>query len=150
MRLLIRRVEFAKVCVAGALVGQIDKGLVVYIGIENNDQISDLNWGVKKILGLRIFEDANGKMNLPVDQEMGILVISQFTLHGNLKKGYRPSFNRAAEPALAVSLYTSFLEILGSSFNGTLQTGKFGAQMKVELHEDGPVTIWLDSNNKNY
>ena len=150
MRLLVRRVEAASVRVAGSVTGQINQGLLVYIGIEKMDQLADLEWGSKKVLGLRIFDDHEGKMNLPIRDEMGILVVSQFTLCGNLKKGYRPSFNRAASPSLAISLYEKFLEILGNSFCGELETGKFGAHMKIEMQEDGPVTIWLDSQNKSY
>lgn len=150
MRLLVRRVNSASVNVAGAVVGKINQGLAVYIGIEDNDEISDLEWGAKKITGLRIFEDSEGKMNLPINQNMGILVISQFTLHGNVKKGYRPSFNHAATPAKAKSLYEKFIETLQKSFGGVLQTGKFGAHMNIALQEDGPVTIWLDSKNKSY
>lgn len=150
MRLLVRRVEAASVRVAGSVTGQINQGLLVYIGIEKMDQLADLEWGSKKVLGLRIFDDHEGKMNLPIRDEMGILVVSQFTLYGNLKKGYRPSFNKAAQPSIAISLYEKFLEILGNSFCGDLETGKFGAHMNIEIKEDGPVTIWLDSQNKSY
>lgn len=150
MRLLVRRVEAASVRVAGSLTGQINHGLLVYIGIEKMDQVADLEWGSKKVLGLRIFDDHEGKMNLPIRDDMGILVVSQFTLCGNLKKGYRPSFNKAAPPSMAISLYEKFLDILGNSFCGDLETGKFGAHMNIEMKEDGPVTIWLDSQNKSY
>ncbi len=150
MRLLVRRVEAASVRVAGCLTGQINHGLLVYIGIEKMDQVADLEWGSKKVLGLRIFDDHEGKMNLPIRDDMGILVVSQFTLCGNLKKGYRPSFNKAAPPSMAITLYEKFLDILGNSFCGDLETGKFGAQMNIEMKEDGPVTIWLDSQNKSY
>ena len=142
--------ETASVRVAGSVTGQINHGLLVYIGIEKMDQVSDLAWGSKKVLGLRIFDDHEGKMNLPIRDDMGILVVSQFTLCGNLKKGYRPSFNKAAPPSIAISLYEKFLEILGNSFCGALETGEFGAQMSIEMKEDGPVTIWLDSQNKSY
>ena len=150
MRLLVRRVETASVRVAGSVTGQINHGLLVYIGIEKMDQVSDLAWGSKKVLGLRIFDDHEGKMNLPIRDDMGILVVSQFTLCGNLKKGYRPSFNKAAPPSIAISLYEKFLEILDNSFCGDLETGEFGAHMNIEMKEDGPVTIWLDSQNKSY
>ena len=150
MRFLIRRVYAASVECAESTVGQIADGLVVYVGIANDDEITDIEWGVKKILGLRIFEDKSGKMNLPISEKMGILVISQFTLFGNLKKGYRPSFNRAAPPDLAYNMYDKFVEILGDSFPGLLQTGKFGAHMRIALVENGPVTIWLDSQNSKY
>jgi D-tyrosyl-tRNA(Tyr) deacylase len=136
--------------VADSVVGQINEGLVVYIGLEKIDQVADLEWGSKKVLGLRIFDDEEGKMNLPITDEMGILVVSQFTLCGNLKKGYRPSFNHAAPPSIAISLYEKFLEILGNYFEGHLQTGKFGAHMNIAMKENGPVTIWLDSQNKSY
>ena len=150
MRFLIRRVYAASVECAESTVGQIANGLVVYVGVANDDEITDIEWGVKKILGIRIFEDKSGKMNLPISEKMGILVISQFTLYGNLKKGYRPSFNRAAPPDLACSMYDKFVEILGDSFPGFLQTGKFGAHMRIALVENGPVTIWLDSQNSKY
>lgn len=150
MRLLVRRVEDAKVEVNELIVGQIGAGLAVYVGIEMNDCQNDIEWSVKKIIGLRIFDDSDGKMNLPVSSQMGLLIVSQFTLWGNLKKGYRPSFNRAAPPEFAESFYGSFLSSLRNSFPGDLQSGKFGAQMRIELHEDGPVTIWLDSKDKNY
>jgi D-tyrosyl-tRNA(Tyr) deacylase len=143
-------VETASVRVAGSVTGQINHGLLVYIGIEKMDQVSDLAWGSKKVLGLRIFDDHEGKMNLPIRDDMGILVVSQFTLCGNLKKGNRPSFNKAAPPSFAISLYEKFLEILGNSFCGDLETGEFGAHMNIEMKEDGPVTIWLDSQNKSY
>lgn len=142
--------ETASVRVAGSVTGQINHGLLVYIGIEKMDQVSDLAWGSKKVLGLRIFDDHEGKMNLPIRDDMGILVVSQFTLCGNIKKGYRPSFNKAAPPYIAISLYEKFLEILGNSFCGDLETGEFGAHMNIEMKEDGPVTIWLDSQNKSY
>ena len=142
--------ETASVRVAGSVTGQINHGLLVYVGIEKMDQVSDLAWGSKKVLGLRIFDDHEGKMNLPIRDDMGILVVSQFTLCGNLKKGYRPSFNKAAPPSIAISLYEKFLEILGNSFCGDLETGEFGAHMNIEMKEDGPVTIWLDSQNKSY
>ncbi len=142
--------ESASVEVAGSVTGQINHGLLVYIGIEKMDQVADLEWGSKKVLGLRIFDDHEGKMNLPIIDEMGILVVSQFTLCGNLKKGFRPSFNKAAPPSIAISLYEKFLEILGNSFCGDLETGEFGAHMNIEIKEDGPVTIWLDSQNKSY
>jgi D-tyrosyl-tRNA(Tyr) deacylase len=150
MRLLVRRVETGTVQINGAICGQIQRGLTVYLGIGEDDESSDLEWGVKKILGLRIFDDLDGKMNLPISEKMGILVISQFTLWGNVKKGYRPSFNRAASPHLAEPMYDSFLGFLKKSFDGNVQCGKFGADMKIELHEDGPVSIWLDSKDKNY
>lgn len=142
--------ETASVQVAGSVTGQINHGLLVYIGIEKMDQVADLAWGSKKVLGLRIFDDHEGKMNLPIRDDMGILVVSQFTLCGNLKKGYRPSFNKAAPPSIAISLYEKFLEILDNSFCGDLETGEFGAHMNIEMKEDGPVTIWLDSQNKSY
>jgi D-tyrosyl-tRNA(Tyr) deacylase len=150
MRLLVRRVDAAAVKVNRTVIGQIGTGLVVYVGIEANDCDIDLDWSVKKILGLRVFDDLEGKMNLSVSSNMGLLVISQFTLWGNVKKGYRPSFNRAALPAFAETFYDRFLNLLSESFDGNLQTGKFGAHMKIDLQEDGPVTIWLDSKNKNY
>lgn len=150
MRALVRRVSRASVKVEGQVVGKINQGLLVYLGVHHDDEHEDLDWLSQKILGLRIFEDDYGKMNLSILPEQGILLISQFTLFGNLKKGYRPSFNRAAEPKKGEELFNQFYTKLGTLFQGNLASGVFGADMKIEAIDDGPVTIWLDSQERNY
>ena len=150
MRALVRRVSRASVKVDGQVVGQIDQGLLIYLGIHQDDELTDLDWLIQKILGLRIFEDEHGKMNLSILPEQGILLISQFTLYGNLKKGYRPSFNRAANPKKGEELFDLFLAKLGGLFQGNLASGVFGADMKIEAIDEGPVTLWIDSRERNY
>ena len=150
MRALVRRVSRACVKVEEQVVGQIDQGLVIYLGIHQDDEPTDLDWLIQKILGLRIFEDEDGKMNLSILPEQGILLISQFTLFGNLKKGYRPSFNRAANPKKGKELFDLFHSKLGGLFEGNLASGVFGADMKIEAIDEGPVTIWIDSQERNY
>jgi D-tyrosyl-tRNA(Tyr) deacylase len=150
VRALVRRVSQASVKVDGQVVGQIDQGLLIYLGIHQDDELTDLDWLIQKILGLRIFEDEHGKMNLSILPEQGILLISQFTLFGNLKKGYRPSFNRAANPKKGEELFDLFLAKLGGLFQGNLASGVFGADMKIEAIDEGPVTLWIDSRERNY
>ncbi len=150
MRALVRRVSRAFVKVEDQVVGQIDQGLVIYLGIHQDDELTDLDWLIQKILGLRIFEDEHGKMNLSILPEHGILLISQFTLFGNLKKGYRPSFNRAANPKKGKEFFDLFHSKLGGLFEGNLASGVFGADMKIEAIDEGPVTIWIDSQERNY
>ena len=150
MRALVRRVSRASVKVDGQVVGQIDQGLLIYLGIHQDDELTDLDWLIQKILGLRIFEDEHGKMNLSILPEQGILLISQFTLFGNLKKGYRPSFNRAANPKKGKEFFDLFQSKLGGLFKGNLASGVFGADMKIEAIDEGPVTIWIDSQERNY
>ena len=150
MRALVRRVSRASVKVDAQVVGQIGQGLLIYLGIHQDDELTDLDWLIQKILGLRIFEDEHGKMNLSILPEQGILLISQFTLFGNLKKGYRPSFNRAANPKKGEELFDLFLAKLGGLFQGNLASGVFGADMKIEAIDEGPVTIWIDSQERNY
>ena len=150
MRALVRRVSRACVKVEEQVVGQIDQGLLIYLGIHQDDELTDLDWLIQKILGLRIFEDEHGKMNLSILPEQGILLISQFTLFGNLKKGYRPSFNRAANPKKGKELFDLFQSKLGGLFKGNLASGVFGADMKIEAIDEGPVTIWIDSQERNY
>ena len=149
MRAIIQRVSAAHVVSDGELTGRIETGLVVLLGIEHDDTKEDAEWLSDKIRQMRIFPDADGKMNLSLADINGeVLVISQFTLHASTKKGNRPSFIKAARPDLAIPLYEYFKE------NFSLQTGKpiasgiFGADMKVSLVNDGPVTIILDSKNK--
>jgi len=150
MRALVRRVLNADVKVDGTVIGAIGPGLVVYLGVEEDDEGADLLWLVKKILGLRIFDDAEGLMNRPLPADHGILVISQFTLFGNVKKGSRPSFNRAAKPEKGENFYLRCIDLIKANFTGKLEKGRFGADMKISSVDDGPVTIWLDSRNRNY
>ena len=150
MRALVRRVSRASVKVEEQVFGQIDQGLLIYLGIHQDDELTDLDWLIQKILGLRIFEDEHGKMNLSILPEHGILLISQFTLFGNLRKGYRPSFNRAANPKKGKEFFDLFQSKLGGLFKGNLASGVFGADMKIEAIDEGPVTIWIDSKERNY
>ena len=150
MRAVLRRVTRAQVKVGNYVKGQIDSGILLYLGVHNLDTKQDLDWMVQKILGIRIFEDENGKMNLPIATNQGILVISQFTLFGNLKKGYRPSFHRAAEPVKAKELYGEFLKNLEKYFDGIVQSGEFGKEMTITATDQGPVTMVLDSSLKDF
>ena len=150
MRAVLRRVTGAQVKIGNYVKGQIDSGILLYLGVHNLDTIEDLDWMVQKILGIRIFEDENGKMNLPIATNQGILVISQFTLFGNLKKGYRPSFHRAAESVKAKELYEEFLKNLEKYFDGMVQSGEFGKEMTITATDQGPVTMVLDSSLKDF
>lgn len=135
--------------VEGNTIGQIGQGLLLLLGIEAADGPEDIQWLCRKLLGLRVFGDEGGKMNWSVqDVEGGILVISQFTLFANVKKGTRPSFVGAAPPAVAIPLYEQFVQTLEEGLGKPVATGKFGAAMQVSLVNDGPVTIWLDSKNR--
>ncbi|MEY4487423.1 MAG: hypothetical protein RL440_1970 [Bacteroidota bacterium] len=146
MRIVIQRVSEATVKIDGAIVGEISKGLLVLLGIEHEDTEQDALYLIQKLINLRIFSDADGKMNLSVQEvNGGILVVSQFTLHAATKKGNRPSYIRAARPEQAIPLYEYFLSSLQNQFSGKIQTGQFGADMKVGLVNDGPVTIIMDS-----
>ncbi len=148
MRACIQRVRSAKVEVEGQTIGQISAGLLILLGVENGDTQSDLNYMVDKVCGLRIFEDENKKMNLSVQDVGGqVLVVSQFTLLGNCKKGKRPSFVDAASPEIANQMYQTFTEQIRSLGIG-VETGKFQADMQVTLCNDGPVTILIDSRKK--
>ncbi len=147
MRLVIQRVSECKVIVNQEIVGEISKGLLVLLGITHSDTTKEIDYCIKKLLALRIFEDLEGKMNLSVSDIKGeILVVSQFTLYGNTQKGNRPSFIQAAKPDIAIPLYEEFLKQLKKSTNLKVQSGIFGADMKVHLVNDGPVTIILDTN----
>ncbi len=151
MRLVIQRVAHSQVDIEGTTVGKIDQGLLVLLGITHEDTEEDAQWLVKKLLGLRIFSDENGKMNLSVnDVKGGILVISQFTLFANTKKGNRPSYIRSAPPDVAIPLYERFLEIIRFQFSGPVESGEFGGDMKVSLLNDGPVTIIIDSQQRDF
>lgn len=149
MRIVIQRVSEASVRIDNELVGQIDAGMMILLGIEEDDDQSDADWLVQKALGLRIFSDDEGKMNRSIAEINGrFLVVSQFTLHASTKKGNRPSYIRAARPEHAIPLYDYFIHQLGILSNTTIETGKFGADMQVSLLNDGPVTILIDSKSR--
>lgn len=150
MRAVIQRVQSGKVTIEGKDVGAIQQGLVILLGIEDADGLADVEWLAAKVVALRIFSDADGKMNYSVTEIDGeVLVVSQFTLHASTKKGTRPSFIRAARPDHATPLYEAFLETLESLVSKPVQRGQFGADMQVALINDGPVTIWIDTQNKS-
>lgn len=145
MRGVVQRVTKASVTVDGKIIGKIDKGLLVLLGVTHNDSEKEVKWLSKKIKDLRIFEDEDGKMNLGLEDIKGdILVVSQFTLYGDCIKGRRPSFIEAAKPEMANKLYEKFIEEL-KNYNIKVETGEFGADMKVELLNDGPVTLVIDT-----
>ena len=149
MRVLIQRVSEASVTIEGKLKSAIGTGLLLLLGIEHEDTNADIAWLCKKISQLRIFGDEEGKMNYSVQDIQGeLLVISQFTLHASTKKGNRPSYIKAARPETAIPLYKQFVAELASVSGLAVYTGEFGADMKVRLLNDGPVTIWLDSKNR--
>ncbi|MBC6995862.1 D-aminoacyl-tRNA deacylase [Neolewinella lacunae] len=149
MRALLQRVSSASVTADGTITGQIGPGLLILLGIEEADGPEDIDWLCGKIARLRIFSDAEGKMNLSVaDTGGGLLVVSQFTLFASTKKGNRPSFIRSARPELAIPLYEHFLAALATVVNRPVASGVFGADMQVALVNDGPVTIWIDSQAK--
>lgn len=149
MRVVIQRVLNADVKIDRETVGEIGRGLLVLAGFGEADTAEDLQWISAKISALRIFEDADEKMNLSVRDINGeLLVVSQFTLFAETKKGNRPSFIRAAKPEIAIPLYEQFIQLLQQQISTKIQTGKFGADMKVSLTNDGPVTIYIDSKNK--
>ena len=146
MRVLLQRVSRATVYIGGAINGQIDTGLLVLLGIEAADTAKDIDWLCGKLSRLRVFPDAEGVMNRSVqDVAGGLLVVSQFTLHASTKKGNRPSYIRAARPEVAIPLYEQFVTRLREVSGRPVATGEFGADMQVELVNDGPVTIWIDS-----
>ena len=149
MKVVIQRVLEASVVIDGALHNQINQGFVVLLGIGQTDDEQDINYLAQKILGLRVFSDHEGKMNYSLDDVNGeILLISQFTLFASTKKGNRPSYIDAAPPGMAIPLYEKFIEVIQTSIGSRLKTGIFGADMKVSLINDGPVTIQIDSKNK--
>ena len=149
MRAVIQRVSSASVKVDGRITGEIQQGLLLLVGIEDSDAKEDLEWLSGKIVNLRIFNDEEGVMNKSVkDIEGGVLIVSQFTLHAATKKGNRPSYIRASKPEIAVPLYEQFKQQLTADLGKEIQSGIFGADMKVELLNDGPVTIIIDTKNK--
>ena len=149
MKVIIQRVSHASVTIDNKIVADIQKGLLVLVGIEDMDNQEDINWLTSKTANLRIFDDANHVMNLSLKDVNGeIIIISQFTLQASTKKGNRPSYLKAAKPEVAIPLYESFIAQMETELGKKVQTGQFGADMKVALLNDGPVTIIIDSKNK--
>lgn len=149
MRAVVQRVQNASVTVENEVSGSIGKGLLVFVGIEDNDIKEDIEWLSGKIVNLRIFDDENHVMNLSVKNVNGsILLVSQFTLHASTKKGNRPSYIKASKPAFAIPVYKQLIHQLEIDLGKKIETGIFGADMKVSLLNDGPVTIWIDTKNK--
>jgi D-aminoacyl-tRNA deacylase len=149
MIVILQRVSEASVKIEGQIKGDIGVGFMVLLGITHTDTHEDVEWLAKKIVGMRIFSDEEGKMNLDLEAVGGnILLISQFTLHASTKKGNRPSFIEAARPEIAIPLYEKMIVQLENLLGKTIQTGEFGADMKVSLVNDGPVTIMIDSKNR--
>ena len=146
MRIVIQRVSKASVSISGRIISEIETGLLVFLGIENVDNDSDIEYLAQKLVNLRIFNDENGVMNLSVMDVNGeILVVSQFTLHARTRKGNRPSYIDAAKPDISIPIYEKFCKALEVLQKKPVKTGEFGANMKVALINDGPVTIWIDS-----
>ena len=149
MRILLQRVSEASVTVADTVVGAIQQGVLVFVGIEPTDTESDAAWLARKIVQLRIFNDAAGVPNLSLNDVNGrILLVSQFTLFAATKKGNRPSYIRAAKPDIAIPLYKKMIELLEMESGTSVATGVFGADMQVRLCNDGPITIWIDSHDR--
>lgn len=149
MKAVIQRVSQASVTIESKIVSQINQGLLILIGIEEADNQQDINWLTTKIANLRIFADENEVMNLSVKDINGeIIVVSQFTLHASTKKGNRPSYIKAAKPEIAIPLYENFVSQMENEIGKKIQTGQFGADMKVSIINDGPVTIIIDTKNK--
>ena len=149
MKTVTQRVQYASVTIDGQVKSKIGKGLLILVGIEDRDTQEDIEWLAKKITNLRIFDDENGVMNRScIEVEGELLVVSQFTLQASTKKGNRPSYIKASKPDVAIPMYEAFCEEVGLQLGKPVQTGTFGADMKVELLNDGPVTILIDSQNK--
>jgi len=150
MRALIQRVNYSKVIINEKVKSEIGQGLLILLGVENEDTEEDAAWLCNKVAGLRIFDDTDGVMNVSVKDTCGdVMVISQFTLHANTKKGTRPSYIRAAKPDISVPLYESFVKKMHTELGKEIATGEFGAYMKIDMENDGPVTIMIDSKNKS-
>ena len=149
MRVVIQKVTQASVSIENQIVASIDKGLLVLVGIEDGDTNEDIAWLSSKIVNLRVFDDENGVMNLSVKEVEGeVLIVSQFTLHASTKKGNRPSYIKAARPEVAIPIYEAFIKQVGTLLGKRVPTGQFGAMMQVSLCNDGPVTILIDTKNK--
>jgi D-tyrosyl-tRNA(Tyr) deacylase len=150
LKVVIQRVTSASVTIETEIAANIQSGLLVLVGIEDDDSQEDINWLSQKIINLRIFGDDNGVMNLSVKEIQGnIIIVSQFTLHASTKKGNRPSYIKASKPDMAIPMYEKFVKQMELELGKKIQTGKFGADMKVTLVNDGPVTIIIDSKNKS-
>ena len=151
MRVVVQRVSQSSVIIESDIVSSISEGLLILLGVENNDTLDDVNWLIRKIINLRIFTDIDGKMNNSIiDIKGDIIVVSQFTLHAKTKKGNRPSYVNAAPPKIAIPLYENFVQVLKNESKLNVFTGEFGADMKVSLINDGPVTIIIDSKNRDF
>jgi len=151
MRAVIQRVERASVRVDGGVVGACGAGLLLFLGVCDADATADVEWLVSRVVKLRVFEDGEGRMNRSLlDAQGEALVISQFTLYGSLKKGNRPSYNRAAGPEIAVPLYEAFIERLSAALGKPVASGRFGADMQIEAHNDGPVTLIVDTKERDF
>ena len=149
MRVVIQKVTQASVSIENKIVASIDKGLLVLVGIEDTDTNDDIAWLSAKIVNLRVFDDDNGVMNLSVKEVKGeVLIVSQFTLHASTKKGNRPSYIKAARPEVAIPVYEAFIKQVETLLGKRVPTGQFGAMMQVSLCNDGPVTILIDTKNK--
>ena len=149
MRVVIQKVTHASVSIDNQIVASIDKGLLVLVGIEDGDTNEDIAWLSSKIVNLRVFDDDNGVMNLSVKEVEGeVLIVSQFTLHASTKKGNRPSYIKAARPEVAIPVYEAFIKQVETLLGKRVPTGQFGAMMQVSLCNDGPVTILIDTKNK--
>ena len=149
MRVVIQKVTQASVSIENQTVASIDKGLLVLVGIEDGDTNEDIAWLSSKIVNLRVFDDDNGVMNLSVKEVGGeVLIVSQFTLHASTKKGNRPSYIKAARPEVAIPIYEAFIKQVETLLGKRVPTGQFGAMMQVSLCNDGPVTILIDTKNK--
>jgi len=150
LKVVIQRVSSASVTTEAEIVANIQSGLLVLVGIEDEDSQDDINWLSQKIINLRIFGDENNVMNLSVkDIQADIIIVSQFTIHASTKKGNRPSYIKASKPEMAIPMYEKFVKQMELEIGKKIQTGKFGADMKVALVNDGPVTIIIDSKNKS-
>ena len=149
MRVVIQKVTEASVSIENQIVASINKGLLVLVGIEDGDTNEDIAWLSSKIVNLRVFDDDNGVMNLSVKEVEGeVLIVSQFTLHASTKKGNRPSYIKAARPEVAIPIYEAFIKQVETLLGKRVSTGQFGAMMQVSLCNDGPVTILIDTKNK--
>ncbi|QES87770.1 D-aminoacyl-tRNA deacylase [Rhizosphaericola mali] len=149
MRLLIQKVKSASVTVENEIIGKIGRGLLVFVGIEDRDTQEDIDWLVNKTILLRVFEDENGVMNKSLlDVKGELLLVSQFTLQASTKKGNRPSYLKASKPEIAIPMYEKMIQSFEKALQHPIPTGKFGADMEIALINDGPTTIWIDSQNK--
>lgn len=149
MRVLIQRVSKASVTIENKVKSHISKGLLILVGIEDADNEEDIEWITNKIVNIRLFDDENGVMNIsPIDCKADIMIVSQFTLYASTKKGNRPSYIKASKPDIAIPLYERFCNVISTKIGKSVETGEFGANMQVKLLNDGPVTIWIDSKNR--